>query len=80
MANYQTTVILAAPATGSVLLPNGSTVVTYNVDIGAQAAVAALMGNYATWNSDHTGLVIGGVAVPGGGSGSNKTVADVVTS
>lgn len=46
MANYQTTVTLAAPPVGNVLLPNGSTVVTYNVDVGAQAAVAALMSGY----------------------------------
>lgn len=46
MANYQTTVTLAAPPTGNVLLPNGSTVVTYSVDVGAQAAIAALMSNY----------------------------------
>jgi hypothetical protein len=43
MASYQTTVTLVAPASGNVLLPNGSTVVTISLDVTAQAAVAAAL-------------------------------------
>jgi hypothetical protein len=68
MASYVVSIDYPTAPTGGVLSGKNIVAVNYELTVGAQAAVAALMGSYATWNSGHTGLVIGGVAVPSSGA------------